>query len=54
MKLDDRYLIAVGSKFNTLPGQYIDLILENGVVIKCMMGDANNKSVAIATKLPPK
>ncbi len=39
MKLDDRYLIAVGSKFNTLPGQYIDLILENGVVIKCMMGD---------------
>ena len=39
MKLDDRYLIAVGSKFNTLPGQYIDLILQNGVVIKCIMGD---------------
>ena len=40
MKLNDRYLIAVGTKFNTLPGQYIDLILENGLVIKCMMGDA--------------
>lgn len=40
MKLDDRYLIAVGSRFNTLPGQYIDLILQNGVVIKCIMGDA--------------
>ena len=40
MKLDDRYLIAVGSRFHTLPGQYIDLILQNGVVIKCIMGDA--------------
>ena len=40
MKLDDRYLIAVGSRFNTQPGQYIDLVLENGVVIKCIMGDA--------------
>jgi hypothetical protein len=40
MKLDDRYLIAVGSKFKTTPGQYIDLVLQNGVVIKCIMGDA--------------
>ena len=39
MKLDNRYLIAVGSKFNTVPGQYIDLILANGVTIKCIMGD---------------
>ncbi|WP_143008383.1 hypothetical protein [Pseudobutyrivibrio sp. YE44] len=39
MKLDDRYLIAVGSRFDTEPGQYIDLVLENGVVIECMMGD---------------
>ena len=39
MKLEDRYLIAVGSKFNTLPGQYIDLVLQNGVVIECIMGD---------------
>ena len=40
MKLDERYLIAVGSRFDTVAGQYIDLVLENGVVIECIMGDA--------------
>ena len=40
MKLDDRYLIAVGSRFDTAAGQYIDLVLENGVIIECIMGDA--------------
>lgn len=40
MKLDERYLIAVGSRFGTVAGQYIDLVLENGVVIECIMGDA--------------
>ncbi len=40
MKLDDRYLVAIGQRFNTIPGQYFDLVLENGVVIPCMMGDA--------------
>lgn len=39
MKLDNRYLIAVGSRFDTEVGQYLDLILENGVVIPCIMGD---------------
>lgn len=39
MMLDDRYLIAVGSRFDTEPGQYMDLVLENGVVIPCIMGD---------------
>ena len=38
-KVNGRYCIAVGSYFNTTIGQYIDLILENGVVIKCVMGD---------------
>ena len=38
-KVDGRYCIAVGSYFNTSIGQYIDLILENGIVIKCIMGD---------------
>ncbi len=42
MKLDDRYLIAVGSRFNAQPGQYIDLILGNGVIINCIMGDAKD------------
>ncbi|MBP5325614.1 MAG: hypothetical protein J6Y86_08990 [Pseudobutyrivibrio sp.] len=40
MKLDDRYLIAVGSRFNTVAGQHIDLVLGNGLIIKCIMGDA--------------
>jgi hypothetical protein len=40
MKLDDRYLIAVGSRFNTVAGQHIDLVLANGLIIKCIMGDA--------------
>jgi len=39
MKLDNRYLIAVGSRFDTKIGQYMDLVLENGVVIPCIMGD---------------
>lgn len=38
-KVNGRYCIAVGSYFNTSIGQYIDLILENGVVIECIMGD---------------
>lgn len=35
----DRYCIAVGSAFNSQIGQYIDLILENGTIIPCIMGD---------------
>jgi hypothetical protein len=38
-KVNGRYCIAVGSYFNTSIGQYIDLILENGIVIECVMGD---------------
>lgn len=38
-KVNGRYCVAVGSYFNTSIGQYLDLILENGVVIECIMGD---------------
>lgn len=38
-KLDDRYMVAIGSAFNTEIGQYFDLVLENGTVIPCIMGD---------------
>lgn len=38
-KVDDRYCIAVGSYFTTAIGQYIDVILENGTVISCILGD---------------
>lgn len=37
--VNDRYCIAVGSHFTTEIGQYIDLILENGTVIPCILAD---------------
>lgn len=36
---DGRYTIAVGTYFGTAIGQYFDLVLENGIVIPCIMGD---------------
>jgi hypothetical protein len=35
----NRYCVAVGSYFNTEIGQYFDLVLENGIIIPCVMGD---------------
>ena len=37
--VNGRYCIAVGSHFTTSIGQYLDLILENGTVIPCVLGD---------------
>jgi hypothetical protein len=37
--VDGRYCVAIGSHFNTGIGQYFDLVLENGIVIPCVMGD---------------
>lgn len=37
--INGRYCIAVGTAFGTRIGQYIDLVLENGTVIHCIMGD---------------
>lgn len=37
--VDDRYCIAVGSYYSTTVGQKIDLYLETGVVIPCIVGD---------------
>lgn len=36
---NDRYCVAIGSHFGTSIGQYFDLVLENGVVIPCVMAD---------------
>ena len=38
-KVDDRYCIALGSYFTTTIGQYIDIVLENGTIIPCILGD---------------
>lgn len=35
----DRFCVALGSAFHTSIGQYFDLYLENGEVIKCVMAD---------------
>lgn len=37
--VDGLYTIAIGSRFGTKIGQRIDLVLENGTVIPCVMGD---------------
>lgn len=37
--VNGRYCIAVGSYFKTSIGQYLDLVLENGTVIPCIMAD---------------
>ena len=38
-KIGDRYLVAIGTRFNAEVGQYFDAQLDNGEVIKCIIGD---------------
>lgn len=42
-KVDDYYMVAIGSYFNAAVGQRVDLILENGEVIQCVVGDHKAK-----------
>lgn len=37
--VNGRYCVAIGFAFNPKIGQYFDLILENGTVIPCVIGD---------------
>ena len=37
--VDQRYCVALGTHFGTDIGQYVDLILENGAVIPCILAD---------------
>lgn len=37
--VDGRYCIALGSYYTHRIGQYVDLVLENGEVIECIIGD---------------
>lgn len=39
MMYDDRYCIALGTAVTTQIGQYVDLVLANGTVIPCILGD---------------
>lgn len=38
-KIGDRYLVAIGTRFNAEVGQYFDVQLDNGEIIKCIIGD---------------
>lgn len=40
--VDDRYLIAVGTYYCTRIGTYIDVVLEDGTVLPCMLGDVKS------------
>ena len=35
----DRYIVALGSYYTSTIGQYFDLVMENGTVLKCVLGD---------------
>ena len=41
--VDDRYCTAIGSYFQKEVGTYFDLVLENGTVIKCILGDIKSE-----------
>lgn len=40
--VDDRYCVALGSYYTTTIGQYVDIELENGVVIKGILADCKS------------
>lgn len=40
--VDDRYCIAVGSYYTKQIGTYIDLIMENGEIIPCILGECKS------------
>lgn len=42
--VNDRYCIALGTHFNKDIGTYCDLILKNGTVIKCVLGDIKSSA----------
>lgn len=40
--LNGRYMIALGSRYSINIGQYVDLVLDNGTIIECILGDAKS------------
>lgn len=42
--VNGRYCIALGSYFTTSIGQYVDVVLENGTVIECILGDQKSNA----------
>ena len=50
-QVDGRFCVALGSRFTTSIGQYFDLILANGTVIPCVLGDAKSDAHTDATHI---
>ena len=42
--VDDRYCVALGTRFTTQVGRCVDLILQNGTVIPCVLGDLKSNN----------
>ena len=38
-RINDRYLVSIGTHFNAPCGTDIDIVLENGTIIPCIVGD---------------
>jgi hypothetical protein len=49
--VDGRYTIAVGYGVSSKIGQYVDLVLENGTVIPCIVGDFKAKADTDASNI---
>ena len=49
--VDSRYLVAIGTAFNAEVGTYIDLILEDGFVIPCIVGDVKSPKHTDSTNM---
>ena len=49
--VDSRYLVAIGTAFNAEVGTYIDLILEDGFVIPCIVGDIKSPKHTDSTNM---
>ena len=40
--VDDRYLVALGTYYKATIGQYLDIALEDGTIIPCILGDVKS------------
>ena len=50
-KVNDRYLVAIGTAFGAEVGQYFDAELENGTIIECIVGDIKDNKDTDATNV---
>ena len=49
--VNGRYLIAIGTYFKADVGTYIDLVLQNGNVIPCVVGDIKSDEHTDSTRI---